>query len=472
MILGIDLGTSSVKAAAVDEQGEVVAHVSRTYPLDTPRPGWAEQDPGRWWQATAEAVRELWTRVDVGQVRAIGLSGQMHTLVLVDADGRPTRPAISWADARTEEQVRTYHERIARREQVEVLGNPPATGFTGPSLMWVKGHEPRVYRATRWVVLAKDHLRFKLTGEWATDPSDASATLLFDVFSRRWAEGLLERLELDPSLLPPVVPSTDVVAGLTAGAATTLGLREGVPVFAGAGDQAAAACGCGLTRPGAMLITLGSGGQVFAPLDRPLADPQLRVHLFCHAVPDGWHLQGAVQNVGLALDWVRRSFDWDWSELYGRAGRAPAGANGAVFLPYLTGERTPHMDPQARASWSNLTLSHTPDDLARAALEGAIFSVAEAAEACFDAGAEPDTVALTGGGAEHRLARQILSDVLGRAVRRAEVGHASVKGAAVLAGAEMPTFSSVEAEAPGPDADAHRESRERQRRAYTALRDA
>lgn len=470
MFLGIDLGTSSVKVAAVHGDGEVLATASRPYPLDTPRPGWAEQDPATWWAATAEAVRELWTRVDPADLRAIGLSGQMHTLVLLDGAGRATRPAISWADTRTGEQVLAYHRLVPRSEQVAVLGNPPATGLTGPSLLWVKEHEPAAYRATERVVLAKDYLRYRLTGTWATDPSDASATLLFDPYLRSWADTVLTRLDLDAELLPPIVPSDQVVGGTTAEAAEALGVPEGVPVVAGAGDQAAAACGCGLTRPGSMLVTLGSGGQVFAPLDRPVADPRLRVHLFCHAVRDLWHLEGAVQNVGLALDWVRASFGWSWDELYARADRSPAGAHGAVFVPYLTGERTPHMDPRARASWSNLALAHTPDDLARAAIEGAVFSIAEAALACAEAGAPPELIAMTGGGARHPLPRQILADVLGRPVRRAEIGHASVKGAAVLAGATMPRFSTVAAEEPGPGAAAHRDGLERQRRTYEALR--
>lgn len=472
VILGIDLGTSAMKVVAVDHDGGIVARASASYPLDAPKPGWAEQRPERWWTATVEAVQRLAGDLDLRDVEAIGFSGQMHTLVMLDERGRPTRPAISWADARSEVQVRRFEERVTRDTMVGTLGNPAATGFTAPSLMWVKEHDAAAYRATAKVCLAKDYLRLRLTGEWATEISDASATLMFDPFRRVWAQEVLELLELDPGLLPPVRASAEVVGELQRDAAEQLGLTPGVPVVAGASDQAAAACGCGLVDPGAMLVTLGSGGQVFAPLAEPLADPDLRVHLFCHAIPDRWHLLGAVQNVGVALDWVRRTLGWEWDELYSRASRAPAGAEGAVFLPYLTGERTPYMDPRARASWSELGLSHTPDHIARAAVEGVVYSVADAISACTEAGGASNEIAVTGGGAEHPLPRQILADVLGRQLGRADVHDASALGAAVLAGASAPPFRSTGAESPGPEAEAHRAAWARQRRTYAALRDA
>jgi len=471
MFLGIDLGTSGVKVAAVDAEGHLVAKATASYSLDTPRPGWAEQDPDRWWEATVDAVQRLEVDIDATEIQAIGLSGQMHTLVLLDESGRATRPAISWADTRTEAQVRRFRERVPREIRVGVLGNPAATGFTAPSLMWVKEHDAAAYRAAAKACLVKDYLRLRLTGAWATDPSDASATLLFDTFRRGWSDEVLDALELDAALLPPVRESGAVAGELTPDAAASLGLRRGTPVMTGAGDQAAAATGCGLVDPGPMLVTLGSGGQVFTPLAAPKADPELRVHLFCHAAPDRWHLQGAVQNVGVALDWVRRTLGWNWDELYGRAAEVPAGAEGVTFLPYLTGERTPYMDPRARAAWSGLALSHTAAHMARAAIEGAAYSVADAIVACIEAGGEPDEIALTGGGAEHDLPRRILADVLGRRLGRAQVQDASAVGAAVLAGAPAPRFRSTEADAPGPDADAHRAAWHRQRDAYAALRD-
>lgn len=472
MFLGVDLGTSSVKVVAVDARGEIAARASRGYRLDTPRPGWAEQEPEAWWAASADAAREVATEVGPDEVRAIGLSGQMHTLVLLDDAGRPTRPAISWADARSEAEVRTFAQRIDRRTQVEALGNPVVTGFTGPSLLWVQAHEPEVYAVSTRLALAKDYLRFRMTGVWATDVSDASATLLFDPYQRRWATDVVGALGLEPAMLPPLVGPSEVAGRLHGDAGEALGLPVGVPVVTGASDQAAAACGCGLVDPGSMLVTIGSGGQVFMPLAVPVADPELRVHLFCHAVPERWHLLGAVQNAGLALDWVRRSFGWGWEELYARAAAAPAGAEGVTFLPYLTGERTPHMDPRARASWAGLALAHTPDHLARAAVEGVVFTVAEAVEACFEAGGPVEALAVTGGGAELALMRQILADVTGRVIRRADVREASAKGAAVLAGAPAPRFTHREAEAPGSSAEAHREAFARAKRTYAGQRAA
>ncbi len=470
MILGIDLGTSSVKPVAVGDDGAIAASASRDYPLDTPRPGWVQQDPESWWTATVEAVRQLASGLPAGAVRAIGLSGQMHTLVLLDDAGEPTRPAIGWADARSEAQVRAFEARVDRATRVSVLGNPVVTGFTGPSLMWVRDHDPEAYAATARVALVKDFVRLRLTGGWATEVSDASATLLFDPYRRRWATEIVGRLGLDAAMLPPLLDSREVAGELLPAAAERMGLPAGLPVVAGASDQAAAASGCGLTEPGSMLVTIGSGGQVFMPLATPQADPELRVHLFCHAAPDRWHLLGAVQNAGLALDWVRRTFGWSWGELYARAERAPAGADGASFLPHLTGERTPHMDPGARGAWTGLSLASDPDRLARAALEGVVHSVAEAVEACLEAGGEVEEIVTTGGGAEHGLVRQVLADTLGRQVRRAEIQAASAKGAAVLAGAPAPTFASRPAETPGPDAQAQREAFQRARRTYRALR--
>lgn len=469
MFVGIDLGTSGVKVAAVDADGRLASKATAPYALDTPRPGWAEQDPGRWWDATVQAIQRLTVDIDARRVRAIGLSGQMHTLVLLDEADRPVRPAIGWADTRTGTQVGRMRERLPRETLVGALGNPPATGFTAPSLMWVKEHDASAYRAAAKLCLAKDYVRLRLTGAWATDPSDASATLLFDTFRREWSQEVLDALELDVALLPPVHASGEVAGELFPDVAATVGLAPGTPVATGAGDQAAAATGCGLVDPGPMLVTLGSGGQVFTPLAAPAADPQLRVHLFCHAVPDRWHLQGAVKNVGVALDWVRRTLGWSWEELYGRAAEVPAGAEGVTFLPYLTGERTPYMDPRARAAWSGLALSHTPAHMARAAIEGTAYAVADAVEACTKVSGEPSEIALTGGGAEHPLPRRILADVLDRTLGRAEVQDASATGAAVLAGAPAPAFRSTEAAAPGPDTAAHRAGWLRQREAYAAL---
>ena len=463
--LGVDLGTSSVKTVAVDASGATVAEAKRSYPLDTPRPGWAEQDPEAWVEATFATLREVAAAVAArptardgdgrARIAGVGLSGQMHSAVLVDAVGDPVRPAISWADGRSSRQAAAYAERLGTERLRTVFGNPVAAGFTGPSLLWVRAEEPETYARLRRVRLAKDHLRFRMTGDDATDPSDASATLLFDPFRLAWADAACERLGIDPALLPPVRPSDAVAGGISDAVAASTGLPPGTPVVVGAGDQAAAAVGVGLRDPGTLLASFGSGGQAFAPLAAPAADPRLRVHLFVHAVADRWHLEGAVQNVGLALDWVRRRLRLEWSDFVDAAAAAPAGADGVTFVPYLTGERSPWFDAKVRGGFSGLALAHEARHLARAALEGTTFALLEAIEACTEAGARVDHVVLTGGGASETVHR-IVADVLDRPVARAEVRDASARGAAVLAGAPAAPLDLGRVAVPGPDAQAHR----------------
>jgi xylulokinase len=470
MYLGIDLGTSSVKCLLVSEAGEAVGAGSADYPLHTPNPGWAEQDPEDWWRATLSAARRALEGHEARALSAIGLSGQMHTLVLLDAEGEPVRPAIAWPDARTAREVEAFHARVPREAQVSILGNPPATGFTGPSLLWVKHHEPDVYQRARHALLPKDYLRYRLTGALATEASDASATLLFDVARRRWAAEIIGALELSPDMVPAVIASASVGGGVTRQAAAALGLREGIPVAAGAGDQAAAAMGCGLVDPGMMLVTMGSGGQVFAPLTTPTPDPELRVHCFCHAREDRWHLLGAVQNVGLALDWIRKLFGWSWERLLGEAESVAPGADGLLFLPYLTGERTPHMDPAARGTLWGLTLAHGPAHVARAALEGVTFALKDAVDACLDVGASAERLVVAGGGARNPFRRQLLADVVGRPLHLADVEDASAKGAAVLAGAPMPRLSPTLAAEPGTGSERYQDIALRYGDLYRTLR--
>ena len=468
MFLGIDLGTSSVKALLVDEAGAVQGEGAADYPLHTPRPGWVEQDPADWWAATVTAVRAA-VAEKTGAVKAIGLSGQMHSLVLLDEKGRPTRPAIIWADTRAAAQVEAFNAKVDRDTQVNVLGNPAAAGFTALSLMWVKALEPHVYAASRCALLPKDYLRYRLTGTLATDPTDASATLLFDVPRREWAQGVVEALGLEPSLLPPVLPSNEVAGELTREAAEALGLPADLPVVTGAGDQASAATGCGVREPGPTLITLGSGGQVFTALETPTPDPALQVHLFCHV--RRWHLLGAVQNVGLALGWTRELFGWSWEEFFRQAASVPPGADGLLFLPYLTGERTPHMDPHAKGTFHGLTLAHGPAHFARATLEGTTFALKDAVDALERVGGTTETSILTGGGARSPLRQHLLADVLNRPLYAADVDNASAKGAAVLAGAGVRGLEPTLTAEPGPDAALYEELIARYRALYKALKE-
>ncbi len=467
MFLGIDLGTSSVKALLVNEAGEVKGEGTADYPLHTPRPGWVEQNPEDWWAATVKAVRGA--LFEKAQVKAVGLSGQMHSLVLLDERGQPTRPAIIWADTRSAAEVETFNAVVNRDTQVNVLGNPAATGFTALSLMWVKAHEPHVYAASRCALLPKDYLRYRLTNILATDPTDASATLLFDVPKRRWARGVVEALGLRASLLPNIVPSDEVAGELTTEAAEALGLPPGLPVVTGAGDQASAATGCGVREPGPMLVTLGSGGQVFAALETPTPDPALQVHLFCFV--NNWHLLGAVQNVGLALGWVRGLFGWDWERFMEEAASVPPGADGLLFLPYLTGERTPHMDAHAKGTFHGLTLAHGPAHFARAALTGTTFALKDAVDALERVGGTAQKLILTGGGARSPLRRKLLADVLNRPLYAADVDDASARGAAVLAGAGVPRLEPTLIAEPGRDAARYKELMSRYSALYKALKE-
>ena len=454
MLFGLDLGTSSVKALLLGENGEALGEGSASYPVRSPRSGWAESSPEDWWNAAVEA-----TRAAVGQrgaeVTAIGLSGQMHGVVLTDDGGRPSRPAILWADTRSGEQLSAYRglDEDARGR----LANPPAVGMAGPSLLWLRDREPEAYASARWALQPKDWLRLRLTGEAAAEPSDASATLLYDLRHDDWDHPVVETLGLRPSLLAPLVASADVAGTLTREAAESLGLRAGLPVAAGAADTAAAQLGGGLLRPGLVQLTVGTGGQIVAPKSAPEPDPHLRTHLYRAAAPDLWYSMAAIQNAGLALEWARRTVGASWDDVYEEAFAVPPGAGGVIFLPYLSGERTPRFDPDARGAWVGLGLDHGRGHLLRAALEGVAFALREGLEALEVAGVEAPELRLAGGGSVEERWRQLLADVLGRPLRvlpDALAAVASARGATLLAGTASGVYRSQEdllALAPDPD---------------------
>ena len=454
MLLGLDLGTSSVKALLLGEDGGSVGEGSASYPVRSPRPGWAESSPEDWWDAVVEA-----TEAAVGkrgaEVAALGLSGQMHGVVPADDRGRPLRAAVLWADARSGEQLVAYREldEDARRR----LANPPAVGMAGPSLLWLRDHEPGVYASARWALQPKDWLRLRLTGEVAAEPSDASATLLYDLRSDGWDYPVVETLGLRPDLLAPLLASADVAGTLTREAAGRLGLRAGLPVAAGAADTAAAMLGGGLLRPGSVQLTVGTGGQIVAPKSSPEPDPHERTHLYRAAVPDLWYSMAAIQNAGLALEWVRGVLGASWEEVYEEAFAVPPGAGGVVFLPYLSGERTPRFDPGARGVWTGLGLDHGRGHLLRAALEGVVFALREGLEALEDAGTPVPELRLAGGGTVGEPWRRLLADVLGRPLRMlpdAMASVASARGAALLAGVASGVYRTARdtiALAPDPD---------------------
>jgi xylulokinase len=469
--VGLDVGTSGVKALAVSGTGEVLARSEVGYGLSTPRPGWAEQDPADWWSATERALAAL----EVRDVAGIGLSGQMHGLVALDAAGEVIRPAILWNDQRTAAQCREIEERVGFERLVELTGNRALTGFTAPKLLWLREHEPESYARIAHVLLPKDYVRLKLCGEQAIDVADASGTLLFDVARRRWSDEVLEALEIPREWLPRVLESAEV-SGTT---------PDGVPVAAGAGDQAAGALGVGAIEPGPASVVLGTSGVVFSALDAYRADPQARVHVFCHAVPGRWHAMGVMLSAAGSLQWFRDTLapGVEFGALLEEAARWEPGAEGLTFLPYLAGERTPHADPDARGAFTGLSLRHDRGALARAVLEGVAFGLRDCLDVVREVGAAPEVGRASGGGARSELWLRIVASVLELPVERLAVEEGAAYGAALLGGiaggmwrgAEEAVAACVRPHGrvdPVPGwVEAYRSQRERFRALYPALHD-
>ena len=471
-LVGLDVGTSAVKAIAVAPDGELLARREVAYPLSTPRPGWAEQNPEDWWRATEEALAGL----EVGEVAGIGLSGQMHGLVALDASEQVVRPAILWNDQRTAAECAEIEERVGFERLVELTGNRALTGFTAPKLLWLRRHEPESFARIAHVLLPKDYVRLRLCGERAIDVADASGTLLFDVARRRWSDEVVAALELDPAWLPPVLESPDV-SGTT---------PDGVPVAAGAGDQAAGAVGVGVVRPGPLSVALGTSGVVFTALDAYAHDPQARVHAFCHAVPGAWHAMGVMLSAAGSLRWLRdvAAPGEEFGPLVASAEPWAPGVEGLTFLPYLAGERTPHADPDARGSFTGLSLRHDRGALVRAVLEGVACGLRDSLDLVVALGARPQAGRASGGGARSELWLQIVASMLELPLERLAVEEGAAYGAALLGGVAGGVFDSVEdavaacvrphgAVDPVPEwIEPYRELRERYRALYPALRQA
>ena len=444
LLLGIDVGTGGTRVLAVDERGTVVASATSEHaPFASPQTGWAEQDPRDWWRAATEAVRAVLAGggVSADAVQAIGLSGQMHGSTLLDDNDEVVRPALLWCDQRTDVQCREITDTIGAARLIELTLNPALTGFTLPKLLWVRQQEPERWRTVRSVLLPKDYVRFRLTGQKATDVADASGTLLFDVGTRQWSDTMLGEMKLDRRLLPEVFESPQITGSVSSKGAGATGLRAGTPVVAGGGDQAAGAVGMGIVRPGAVSATIGTSGVVFAATDRPALEPGGRVHTFCHAVPGRWHVMGVTLGAGLSLRWYRDQFGAgpdDGRDPYERlteeAARAPAGADSVMWAPYLMGERTPHLDPYARAALVGLAASHTRGHVVRAILEGVAFSLKDSFTLLESMQVPVQHVRLGGGGARSRLWRQIQADVYGYPVEIVEAEEGAAYGAALLAG--------------------------------------
>jgi xylulokinase len=454
--LGIDLGTSSVKVLLVTDAGEVLSQGSAEYPLDRPRPDRAEQDPERWWQATVAAVRQTLAGIAAGSISiaAIGLSGQMHGTVLLDRAGHSLAPAVIWPDQRSRDQVREITGLIGAERLIELSGSPAATGFQAATLRWVRQEQPDLWQQVGMILLPKDYLRWRMTGEFQTDPSDGSGTLLLDVHHRDWSEELLAALDIDRAKLPPVQPSTALAGQLQRRAAETLGLPPGMPVVTGAADTAASLLGAGIVADQTLLVMISSGGQLILPATEVRVDPAGRLHTFCAAVTPavdqpGWYLMAAMLAAGLALRWLRdqvlgRPGELAYPEMTAWAANVPAGSNGLLFLPYLLGERTPHMDPRARGLFLGLSANHGRAEFVRSVLEGVALACYDAYQVLAELGARPEGIVMAGGGARSRLWQQIVADMFGLPVRRLDVGDQSALGAALLAGAGVGQLDPVE----------------------------
>ena len=453
--LGVDVGTGGTRAALIDAQGRVTASSTVEHvPFASPETGWAEQDPRDWWRAATLAIRDALSKSQIRpeQIGAVGFSGQMHGAVLLGKHDNVLRPSIIWCDQRTSTQCIAITEKIGTERLIELTCNPALTGFTLPKLLWVRQVEPEHWRQVRSVLLPKDYVRLRLTGDKATDVADASGTLLFDVAGRKWSEQMLAAAEIDAAMLPQVYESTEITGVVSSAGAEATGLRAGTPVVAGGGDQAAGAVGMGIVRPGTVSATIGTSGVVFAASDKPALDPKGRVHTFCHAVPGRWHVMGVTQGAGLSLRWFRDQFGAgadDGRDPYTRltedAARVAPGANGLLWTPYLMGERTPHLDPHARAALVGLTASHTRAHVVRAILEGVAFSLRDTFEVFKEMNVPVEEIRLGGGGARSKLWRQIQADVYGHVVKTVEAEEGAAYGAALLAGVGAGAWPSVDA---------------------------
>ncbi len=484
--LGIDVSTTATKALLMDAAGRVVGVASSEYTYDVPRPLWSEQHPELWWQATVESIGQVLAQSGVrpADIRGIGLTGQMHGLVLLDEAGQVLRPAILWNDQRTAAECDEIRRRLGRARLLQITGNDALTGFTAPKILWVRNNEPALLARTRHILLPKDYVRYRLTGKYATDKADGAGMLLFDLARRDWSKTVLDALEIDPAWLPATFEGPEVTGKISLPAAEATGLRSGTPVVAGGGDQSAQAVGVGAVEAGIVALTLGTSGVVFAGADEPFVEPEGRLHAFCHAVPGRWHLMGVMLSAGGSLRWYRdtlapgRSFD----DLLSPAAEVPPGSEGLFFLPYLTGERTPHPDPLARGAFVGLTVRHGPAHLTRAVLEGVAYGLRDGFELMQQVGlGKIAQVRVSGGGARSALWRQILADVLCADLVTVNTTEGAAYGAALLAAVGAGAFADVAeacarvievtgSAAPGPAAEVYEQMYLSYRELYPALR--
>jgi len=482
-LLGLDVSTTATKAVLVDENGAVVGTGAAEYPFETPQPLWSEQDPALWWEGTKTAIGAALGGIDKAEVAGIGLTGQMHGMVLLDSAGKVIRPAILWNDQRTAEECDEIRNRVGFERLLSITGNDALTGFTAPKLLWTRNHEPDLWSKAAHMLLPKDYVRFRLTGALATDAADAAGTLLLDLAGRSWSGQILADLEIPAGLLPQVFEGPEITGRLGEAAAGDVGLPSGTPVVAGGGDQAANAVGVGAVRPGDIALSLGTSGVVFATTDRPVVESRGLVHAFCHAVPGRWHNMGVMLSAAGSLRWLRDAIapTEQFSRLSEEAAGAGPGADGLLFLPYLSGERAPHPDPLARAAFVGLTLRHNRAHLVRAVMEGVAFGLRDGLDLMKAAGLSGvNRIRASGGGVRSPLWRQILADVLEADIVTVSTAEGAAYGAALLAGVAAGWFESVEEAAdtfvteesvtsPDDEIDRYREAHSRYRDLYPAL---
>jgi xylulokinase len=453
-LLGLDIGTSGAKALLCDEHGSVLATALAEYPLSTPHPLWSEQNPADWWRGAREALRDVvaQARIDASQIAGLGLTGQMHGAVFLDERGEVIRPALLWNDQRTAAECDEITQSVGAARLIEIAGNPALTGFQAPKILWLRNHEPANYARVAQVLLPKDYIRLLLTGERASDASDAAGTLLLDLRTRDWSDEILTALDIPRAWLPRVYEGPEVTGTLLPRVAEALGLPANLPVVAGGGDNAAAAVGTGIVRPGIVSSSIGTSGVLFAHSDEIALDPRGRLHTFCHTVPGKYHLMAVTLSAGGSFRWLRdtlRESDsgsqaLSYDEMTQAASMVPPGSEGLIFLPYLTGERTPHLDPLARGAFVGLTARHGAAHMIRAVMEGVTFSLRDGLEIMRDLGLQIDQIRVTGGGGRSPLWRQMQADIYGAEVATLAVEEGPAYGAALLAGVGTGLFSSVE----------------------------
>ena len=458
-LLGIDIGTSGTKTLLCDDEGTVLATAMAEHPISSPKPGWSEQNPADWWSAACAATKSVLKKAKLrgGDVSAIGLSGQMHGSVFLGDGPEALRPALLWNDQRTSAQCAEIESLAGGRAKlIDLVANPALTGFTAPKILWLRQHEPRIFARTRHILLPKDFIRFRMTGEYATEVSDASGTLLLDVANRKWSDPLLSILQIDRALLPSMHESQEVTGTLTAPAAAAMGLVAGIPVVGGAGDQAAGAVGNGIVRPGIVSATLGTSGVIFAHSEKPVLDPLGRVHTMCHAVPGKWCVFGCMLSAGGSFQWFRNNLGNDettaarkqktdpYELLVAQAATAPIGSEGLFFLPYLTGERCPHPDPQARGGWIGITARTTRAMMIRSLMEGVTFGMRDALEIMRAMKISVTEIRASGGGARSEFWRQMQADIYKTPLVTTNAIEGPAYGVALLAGVGTGVWKSVE----------------------------